>query len=69
MIFFSIDAANSKTLGRFVNDGEGPQANCTVRKLVVNGKPALALFAIRNIQVGEQLLYDYGSGKKSTMAK
>jgi hypothetical protein len=31
-----------------------------MRKITVNNLPTLALFAVRNIKIGEELRYDYG---------
>lgn len=56
----SIDATTSHTdrLGRFVNDAK--YGNSNIKKLFVNGRPHLCLFAVSDIQPGEQILYDYG---------
>ncbi|XP_038063255.1 uncharacterized protein LOC119733959 isoform X4 [Patiria miniata] len=53
-----IDATHSALMGRMVNDGQ--DANCKMKKMVIGNTPALALFATRQIEAGEQLLYDYG---------
>ncbi|KAJ8306755.1 hypothetical protein KUTeg_015692, partial [Tegillarca granosa] len=47
-------------LGRLVNHGRGQEQNCTMKKVRIDNKPYLCLFAIRNIEVGEELLYNYG---------
>lgn len=43
--------------GRFVN--HSCQPNCEMQKWSVNGQFRMALFALRNIQSGEELTYDY----------
>lgn len=62
--YFSIDATKpSDRLGRLVNDGIGPetnQCNSKMKKLEVDGVPCLVLFALKRIQHGEEILYDYG---------
>ncbi|XP_036430967.1 histone-lysine N-methyltransferase set-1-like isoform X1 [Colossoma macropomum] len=47
------------TLGRLVND-EHKDPNCKMKKIIVQGKPHLCLFAIRDIMPGEEITYDYG---------
>lgn len=62
--FYSIDAtAEPETgpkLGRLVNHGEGKETNVKLATLDVSGQPTLCLFALRNIEKGEELLYNYG---------
>lgn len=64
MHFFvcSIDSTvvHGNGLGRYVNDGAGTEANCRMRLIEINKEPHLALFASKNIQMGEELRYDYG---------
>lgn len=55
---FSIDATNTTGLGRMVNDAK--HGNCTMKKVEVAGALHLCLFAVSNICVGQQLLFDYG---------
>lgn len=43
--------------GRFVN--HSCQPNCEMQKWSVNGQFRMALFALRNIESGEELTYDY----------
>lgn len=31
-----------------------------MKKLEIDGKPRLCLFALKDISIGEQLVYDYG---------
>ena len=67
-ILFSIDATkHNKQLGRLVNDGDGVHepVNCVMRKLPFDpsctSSPPICLFALRDIQPGEELRYDYGN--------
>nr|XP_043897469.1 uncharacterized protein LOC122779330 isoform X6 [Solea senegalensis] len=55
-----IDASREdNSLGRLVNDQhKGP--NCRMKKIDVDGKPHLCLFAIKDINEGEEITYDYG---------
>ncbi|GJQ68942.1 putative histone-lysine N-methyltransferase [Trypoxylus dichotomus] len=43
--------------GRFVN--HSCQPNCEMQKWSVNGQSRMALFALRDIEAGEELTYDY----------
>ncbi|XP_016427513.1 probable histone-lysine N-methyltransferase set-1, partial [Sinocyclocheilus rhinocerous] len=55
-----IDATNENApLGRLVNDNH-MHPNCTMKKIVTEGKPNLCLFALRDIVPGEEITYDYG---------
>ncbi|XP_057707363.1 uncharacterized protein LOC130926131 isoform X2 [Corythoichthys intestinalis] len=46
-------------MGRLANDAnKGP--NCRMKKLTIKGKPHLCLFALENIQAGDEITYDYG---------
>jgi len=51
---------NDGRLGRLVNDSKN-KPNCRMKKVLINGKLHLCLFAIRNIAPREELLYDYGT--------
>lgn len=60
-IFFvcSIDASvDDGSLGRLVNDDVNP--NAKVRIISISRIPHLCLFALRDIQPGEEITYDYG---------
>ncbi|KAI2644635.1 Histone-lysine N-methyltransferase PR-Set7 [Labeo rohita] len=60
-IFFpySIDASfDDGSLGRLVNDSQKP--NGKMKKTELEGKPHLCLFAIKDINKGEEITYDYG---------
>ncbi|KAL1276437.1 hypothetical protein QQF64_036060 [Cirrhinus molitorella] len=57
---WSIDATHEDgTLGRLIND-DHINPNCTMKRIIVEGKPHLCLFAARDIIPGEELTYDYG---------
>ncbi|XP_021341581.1 N-lysine methyltransferase KMT5A-A-like [Mizuhopecten yessoensis] len=59
---FCIDATNTTgRAGSLVNDGIlMKHFNCKIRKIIINGKVHLALFATRQITRGSEILYDYG---------
>ena len=62
-MFYSVDATDESRypfFGRLVNHGKGKEQNCRMRIIDVDGKPYLCLFAIKNIEKGEEILYDYG---------
>ena len=46
-----------------VNDEKASKANSKITKFVVDGTPRLGLIAIKNINYGEELRYDYVEGK------
>ncbi|XP_041833038.1 uncharacterized protein LOC121634460 [Melanotaenia boesemani] len=55
-----IDASREDgSLGRLIND-DHKQPNCRMKKITVNGKPHLCLFALNEIKKGEEITYDYG---------
>ncbi|XP_073668979.1 uncharacterized protein [Paramisgurnus dabryanus] len=55
-----IDAAvENGSLGRLVND-DHVNPNCRIKKIVADGKPHLVLFALQNIERGDEITYDYG---------
>lgn len=59
-IFLSIDASREDgSFGRIVND-DHKHPNCEMRKIYVNGKIHLCLFALNDIKEGEEITYDYG---------
>lgn len=55
-----MDATFSSGLGRLVNDALPSKANCVMRKIKEGSKMYLALYARRDIMMGEELRYDYG---------
>lgn len=57
---YSIDASQEDgSLGRLIND-DHKLPNCKVRKLMVQGKPHLCVFAIENISAETEITYNYG---------
>ncbi|TRY84947.1 hypothetical protein DNTS_019025 [Danionella cerebrum] len=55
-----IDASREDgSFGRLVND-EHRHPNCRMKKVEVEGKPHLCLFALKDIKDGEEISYDYG---------
>ncbi|KAL6457496.1 hypothetical protein MHYP_G00344590 [Metynnis hypsauchen] len=62
--FWTIDAARDDgSLGRLVND-DHINPNCKMKRLIVEGRPHLCLFALRDITPGEELTYDYGDADR-----
>ncbi|KAI4903902.1 hypothetical protein NFI96_028811 [Prochilodus magdalenae] len=56
----TIDATREDdSLGRLVND-ENKNPNCKMKKIIVQERPHLCLFATRDIVPGEEIAYDYG---------
>ncbi|CAB3992383.1 N-lysine methyltransferase SETD8-like, partial [Paramuricea clavata] len=55
-----VDATFASGLGRLVNDSEHKMANCLIKKIEINGQPRLAIYAKRDLNMGEELRYDYG---------
>lgn len=56
----SIDASDEdKSLGRLVND-DHRRPNCKMKTVEVEGIPHLSLFALRDIEPGEEITFDYG---------
>lgn len=47
-------------MGRLVNDAKLNVSNCKMIKMESYGAPYLCLFALRDIQPQEELLYFYG---------
>ena len=57
---FRIDATiDDGSLARLVNDDD-ICPNASMKKVFVDGKPHLALFAIKNISKGQEIRYNYG---------
>lgn len=60
VVFVYLSSSNTDgSLGRLVND-DHPLPNCKMKKMVVEGKPQLFLFAPREIPAGEEIPYNYG---------
>ena len=57
---YSEDATReSGRLGRLINHSK-TQCNAAMRVIEVDGRPRLCLFSLRDITVGEEILFDYG---------
>ena len=56
---YVIDAIESTCIIKYVNDSPKRYANCQMRRIDING-PALGLFAVKEILVGQELRYPYG---------
>ncbi|KAI7801931.1 putative N-lysine methyltransferase SETD8-A-like [Triplophysa rosa] len=58
-----IDASKEDgTLGRLCNDNH-KSPNCTMKKIVVNNRPHLCLFAVKKIEIGNEIEYNYGDAQ------
>lgn len=63
LIFFSLDASKEDgSLGRLVNDNH-KNPNCVMKKIIINNKPYLCLFALKKIEIGSEIEYNYGDAK------
>ncbi|KAE8295333.1 N-lysine methyltransferase KMT5A [Larimichthys crocea] len=55
-----IDATQEDgSFGRLVND-DHKRPNCKMKRIITEAKPHLCLFALRDIQTGEEITYNYG---------
>lgn len=64
----SVDAtAETSRLGRLINHSK-TQPNCATRVVAIGDTPHLILVAARDIDSGEELLYDYGDRSRSSVA-
>uniref|UniRef100_A0A7N8WMQ3 SET domain-containing protein n=1 Tax=Mastacembelus armatus TaxID=205130 RepID=A0A7N8WMQ3_9TELE len=60
---FSIDASQEDgSLGRLVND-DHKLPNCRMKRIMVDKKPHLCLFAIEDTAIGTEITYNYGDTK------
>jgi [histone H3]-lysine36 N-trimethyltransferase len=57
-----IDATEKGNSGRFINHSCNP--NCTVQRWEVGPKIRLGIFADRYIRAGEELCFDYSTGRQ-----
>ncbi len=56
---YSIDASyDDDSLGRLVNNSQKP--NGKIKKIELEGKPHLCLFAVKDINKDEEITYGYG---------
>jgi len=61
MFFFRIDASQEDgTLGRLVND-DHLSPNAKMKKIIFDSLPRLCLFALQQINPGDEITYDYGN--------
>ncbi|ROK25268.1 N-lysine methyltransferase KMT5A-A [Anabarilius grahami] len=59
----SIDASKEDgSLGRLCNDNH-KSPNCSMKKIIVNNKPHLCLFAVKRIEIGSEIEYNYGDAQ------
>lgn len=66
---FSMDASKEDgSLGRLVND-EHRNPTSKIRTVEVNKRPHLCLFAVRDIQEGKEITYNYGDSDWPWRAK
>uniref|UniRef100_A0A8C6TAN4 [histone H4]-lysine(20) N-methyltransferase n=1 Tax=Neogobius melanostomus TaxID=47308 RepID=A0A8C6TAN4_9GOBI len=64
---FCVDATRETgRMGRLINHSKN--GNCQTKLHDINGVPHLILVASRNIEEGEELLYDYGDRSKASIA-
>lgn len=64
---YCVDATKETgRLGRLINHSK--TGNCQTKLHAINGVPHLILVASRNIDEGEELLYDYGDRSKASIA-
>ncbi|MCJ1485939.1 hypothetical protein MMC06_006115 [Schaereria dolodes] len=45
---------------RYINHQTPPYANCRAKILLCNTVQRIGMFAVRNLEIGEELLFDYG---------
>lgn len=63
MVLLSLDASKEdESLGRLVNDNN-KNPNCVMKKIIVDNKPHLYLFAIKKIEIGSEIEYNYRDSK------
>lgn len=63
-----VDATPSKHISRYINH-DRKRPNLFVRKMIEprQGRPCLVMFSLCDIDVGEELLYDYGDRRPEVM--
>ena len=54
-----MDATNSNRLRKFLNDSNMVNANSKMSQFIVDGRPKLCLFVLKNIPSNAALKYDY----------
>ena len=64
---FCVDATEeTNRLGRLINHSR-KNSNCQPKVFVIRDQPRLVLVALRDIDVGEELAYDYGERRKEIL--
>ncbi|KAH8116066.1 hypothetical protein DFH11DRAFT_1583984 [Phellopilus nigrolimitatus] len=59
---YYLDALGISNETRFPNHDSDGRGNCYARTLLVNGQYRIALFALKDIRAGKEVLFDYGDG-------
>jgi len=62
-IYFVEIYLNIHVLGRLINHSR-KNSNCQPKVFVIRDQPRLILVAVRDIDIGEELFYDYGERRK-----
>ena len=58
---YRIDATNDEGIARLIND-DHINPNMIVKVITVAGKPYPVFFSSRDINIGEEITYNYGDG-------
>ncbi|KAG8943550.1 Histone-lysine N-methyltransferase NSD3 [Tulasnella sp. 419] len=58
----TIDSARAGNETRFINHDDGEKVNCAARAISVNGDVRVGFYASKDIQIGEELFFNYGPG-------
>ena len=57
--YYGVDAANTKRLGKFVNDSTKVYANAKIHQIEISRIPRLCLFAVSDLPPKIEIKYDY----------
>ena len=57
---FSLDVTKSRRIGRYINDSSRAYIKSSMKKVIFDNQPKLCLFAIKKIDEGAEIRYDYG---------
>ena len=60
----TLDAVYAGNLMRFANHSTEALANCSIRLVFAQAMPRVCLYSKRNIDIGEELFFDYGFVKE-----
>ena len=64
-----VDAtAEDETFGRLINHSRS-DPNLVMKIVVVENVPRVIFFALKNIEIGHELCYDYGEKRKDILKK